>query len=149
MTDGFSIVRPDAVSTERFDTCETSVRKLTEPLDCTEMRLNQVVVDPGEVTTPRTHDDQEEVFVAMTDGQIAIEGDVHDVPNGGIVRVPPEAIRNLLNRTGIFSTAPESSQPHRNLLNRTEDSTHVWLAIGAPPVGTVDDFGAYVVSDEG
>ena len=115
MTDGFSIVRPDAVSTERFDTCETSVRKLTEPLDCTEMRLNQVVVDPGEVTTPRTHDDQEEVFVAMTDGQIAIEGDVHDVPNGGIVRVPPEAIRNLLNRTGIFSTAPEPSQPHRGL----------------------------------
>jgi quercetin dioxygenase-like cupin family protein len=129
MTDGFSIVRPDAVSTEQFDTCETSVRKLTEPLDCTEMRLNQVVVDPGEVTTPHTHDGQEEVFVAMTDGQIAIEGDVHDVPNGGIVRVHPETTRNLLNRT--------------------EDSTHVWLAIGAPPVGTVDDFGAYVVSDDG
>ncbi|WP_327053943.1 cupin domain-containing protein [Halomicrococcus gelatinilyticus] len=124
----FSIVRPSEVPTEQFDTCGTSVRKLTPALECTEMRLNQVVVEPGEVTTPHTHDGQEEVFVATTDGQIDIEGDVHDVAEGGIVRVHADTTRNLLNRT--------------------ENETHVWLAIGAPPVGTVDDFGAYVVDDE-
>jgi len=127
MADGFSIVQPQNVATEQFNTCETAVRKLTEPLGCVEMRVNQVVVEPSEVTTPHTHEGQEEVFVALTDGQISIDGDVHDVPEGGIVRVHPATTRNLLNQT---------------------DATHVWLAIGAPPVGTVDDFGAYVIEDE-
>lgn len=80
-----------------------------------------MLVDPGEVTTPHTHvadgdtPGQEEVFVAMTDGQIAIDGTVHDVDAGGVVRVRPDV--------------------ERNLLNRTDDATHVWLAFGAPPVG--------------
>jgi len=126
--DGYSFVDPNEVPKEEFDTCETAVRKLTEPLGCEELRLNQVIVEPGEVTTPHTHDGQEEVFVAMTDGQIAIEGEVHDVPSGGAVRVHPDTVRNLLNRTG---------------------DTHVWMAVGAPPVGSVDDFGAYVVDDGG
>lgn len=128
MDDGFRIVQPEAVSAEQFNTCETTVRKLTEPLGCTEMGVNQVVVEPGEVTTPHTHEGQEEVFGALTDGQIAIEGEVHDVPAGGIVRVHPDTVRNLRNRT--------------------TDETHVWLAVGAPPVGTVDDFGASVVADD-
>ena len=123
----FSIVEPSSVETEQFQTCETSVHKLTDPLGCTELRLNKVVVEPGEVTTPHTHEGQEEVFVAQTAAQIAIEGEVHDVPEGGIVRVHPDTVRNLLNRT--------------------DDETHVWLAIGAPPVGTVENFGAYVVAD--
>jgi hypothetical protein len=29
-----------------------------------------------------------------------------------------------------------------------DEETHVWLAFGAPPVGTVDDFGAYVLPDD-
>lgn len=127
MADGFSIVHPETVPTDQFNTCETSVRKLTERLGCVEMRVNQVVVEPGEVTTPHTHDGQEEVFVAMTDGQIAIEDDVHDVPAGGVVRVHPDTVRNLLNRT---------------------DEIHRWLAFGAPPVGTVEDFGSYVIATD-
>lgn len=35
----------------------------------------------------------------------------------------------------------------RNLLNETGETRQVWLAFGAPPVGTVDDFGSYVVED--
>ena len=128
MTSAFDVVHPEDVATEQFQTCETAVRKLTGALGCVEMRVNQVIVEPGEVTTPHTHDGQEEVFVAQTDGQIAIEGDVHDVPAGGVVRVHPETVRNLLNRT--------------------EDETHRWLAFGAPPVGTVEDFGAYVLADD-
>ncbi|MFC4360555.1 hypothetical protein ACFO0N_21625 [Halobium salinum] len=128
MTDEFAIVDPDDVEDERFQTCETTVRKLTAPLDATELRANQVLVDPGEVTTPHTHEGQEELFVAMTAGEIEIEGDLHAVPAGGVVRVGPDVVRNLCNRTG--------------------ESTHVWLALGAPPVGSVEDFGAYVVPDE-
>ena len=127
MSDGYAVISPDEVSESRFHTSETTVRKLTEPLGCTELRVNQVVVEPGDVTTPHTHDGQEEVFVAMTDGQITVEGDVHDVPAGGVVRVAPETVRNLSNHT---------------------DATHVWLAFGAPPVGTVEDFGSYVVANE-
>jgi quercetin dioxygenase-like cupin family protein len=128
MENDYNIVKPHQVSTEQFNTCETSVRKLIDPLGCTEMRVNQVIIEPGEVTTPHTHEGQEEVFVAMTNGQIAIEDAVHDVPESGIVHVHPDVVRNLLNQT--------------------EDTTHIWLAFGAPPVGTVDDFGAYVVDDE-
>lgn len=128
MPDAFSIVDPSTVPTEQFDTCETAVRKLTTPLGCEEMRVNQVVVEPGEVTTPHTHEGQEEVFVAMTDGRIAIADEEYDVPAGNVVRVHEDAVRNLLNRSA--------------------DETHVWLAFGAPPVGTVEDFGAYVVPDE-
>jgi quercetin dioxygenase-like cupin family protein len=124
--DGYSIVDPSDVQTEQFNTCETAVRKLTEPLGCTELRLNQVVVEPGEVTTPHTHDGQEEVFVSMDGGQLSLDGEVHDVPAGGVARVAPETVRNLCNHT---------------------DETHVWLAVGAPPVGTVDDFGSYVVEE--
>jgi len=127
MTEGFGIVDPEEIPLEQFNTCETSVRKLTEPLGCSEMRVNQVIIDPGEVTTPHTHEGQEEVFVAMTAGQISIDGEVHDVPQGGIVRVHSDTVRNLLNQT---------------------TDTHVWLAFGAPPVGSVADFGAYVVDDD-
>ncbi|WP_368279750.1 hypothetical protein [Halomarina oriensis] len=51
------------------------------------------------MTTPHTHEGQEEVFVALTEGQIAIEGEVHDVPKGGVVRVHPDVVRNLLNHS--------------------------------------------------
>jgi len=127
MDTGFAIVDPGDVPTERFDTCDVDHRKLTERLGCTETRLNQVVLDPGDVTTPHAHDGQEEVFVALTGGQIAIEGQVHEVPAGGVVRVAPDVVRNLLNES---------------------DRQQVWIALGAPPVGTVDDFGAYVLPDE-
>jgi quercetin dioxygenase-like cupin family protein len=83
VTDDSSIVDPDDVPTDQFQTCETAVRKLTEPPGCTELRVNQVIVEPGEVTTPHTHDGQEEVFVSTNGGQISLAGEVHDVPAGG------------------------------------------------------------------
>jgi hypothetical protein len=33
--------------------------------------------------------------------------------------------------------------PH--LLNRSDEETHRWIAIGAPPVGTTEDFGEYAL----
>ena len=47
MTDAYSAVDPEAAPEESVNTCETTVRKLTEPLGATELRVNQVVVDPG------------------------------------------------------------------------------------------------------
>ena len=126
MSDSFAVVDPTTVPTEEFQTCETAVRKLTERLGCTDLRVNQVLVAPGEVTTPHSHEGQEEVFAAMTAGQIAIDGEVHDVPAGAVVRVHPDTVRNLCNHT---------------------DERHVWLALGAPPVGSVDGFGSYVVEE--
>lgn len=122
--DGFTIIDPNSQPTESFQTCDVAVRKLTEALGCTELRVNQVILEPGDVTTPHSHDGQEEVFVALTNGQIAIEGEVHEVPAGNVVQVASPVVRNLLNHT---------------------DTTHRWLAFGAPPVGTVEDFGAYVL----
>lgn len=122
--DGFAIIDPNSQPTESFQTCDVAVRKLTEALGCTELRVNQVILEPGDVTTPHSHDGQEEVFVALTNGQIAVEGEVHEVPAGNLVRVASPVVRNLLNHT---------------------DATHRWLAFGAPPVGTVEDFGAYVL----
>lgn len=90
------------------------------------MRINQVFLEPGEVTESHTHPGHEEVFYAQTAGQIAIDGDVHDGPAGGLVRVREDVPRNLLNR---------------------DDQRQVWLAIGAPPVGSVEDFGAFERED--
>jgi mannose-6-phosphate isomerase-like protein (cupin superfamily) len=128
MDDGFAFVDPDDVDTETFHTCDVSHRKLTETLGCTEMRVNQVLLAPGDVTTPHAHEGQEEVFVAMTGGRIEVGGETVDVPEGGVVRV--------------------DSEPARSLRNDTDDETHVWLAFGAPPVGTVEDFGSYTIPDE-
>lgn len=125
----FAIVDPDEVPNETFTTGDTDVRKLTEPLGCDEMRVNLVTLEPGEVTRPHTHDGQEEVFVALTDAEIRIDDTRYDVPEGHVVRVAPETVRNLLN-TG-------------------SDSRHRWLALGAPPVGTVENFGAYVLDGNG
>lgn len=47
MNTEFSIVDPHDVPTESFNTCDVSHRKLTETLGCTEMRVNQVIVEPG------------------------------------------------------------------------------------------------------
>ncbi len=127
----FAIADPEEVQKETFDTSDTDIRMLTEPLGCEEMRVNLVTIEPGEVTEPHTHEGQEEVFVALTDGEITIEGTRHDIPQGHVVRVAPETVRNLLN-TG-------------------SDTRHRWLALGAPPVGSTEHFGAYVLAehDEG
>ncbi|EMA26340.1 hypothetical protein [Haloarcula argentinensis] len=126
MVSPYEIIQPAAVPIERLNTCDMEVRKLTGPLGCEEIRVNQVVVEPDSVTTPHTHDGQEEVFVATTGGRISIEGDVYDVPEGGVVRVYPDTVRTLCNHTA---------------------ETHVWLAFVAPPVGTVDNFGNYVIEE--
>ena len=126
MSEDFSVVTPGDVEPESFDTVDLSHRKYTEALGCTDTRVNYLTLEPGEEVTPHAHERQEELFVPLTGGQIEIDGEVYDVPQGGVVRVGPDSIRNVVNRT---------------------DETHTWIMIGAPPVGTLDDFGEYVLPD--
>lgn len=126
MTDDFAVVGPDDVEPERFDTVDVDHLKYTEALGCTDTRVNVVTLAPGEGVTPHAHERQEELFVPLAGGQIEIEGTVHEVPAGGVARVGPEPVRNVVNRT---------------------DEHHTWVMIGAPQAGTIEDFGEYVLPE--
>lgn len=52
----FCVLDPAEVSSERLKTCETTVRKLTESLGCTEPWADQVLVEPANVTASHTCD---------------------------------------------------------------------------------------------
>jgi uncharacterized cupin superfamily protein len=124
----FSVVDPEAIEQERFPESGNRHRKLTEALGCTETRVNTVTLDPGAATTPHAHEQQEEVYVALDGGVVEIDGETYDVAPGGVVRIGPE--------------------PSRSVRNDTNETTQTWVMIGAPPVGTVDDFGEYTVPDD-
>ena len=126
MSEDFSVVVPGDVEPESFDTVNVSHRKYTEALGCTDTRVNYLTLESGEEVTPHAHERQEELFVPLTGGQIEIDGEVYDVPQGGVVRVGPDPIRNVVNRT---------------------DGVHTWIMIGAPPVGTLEDFGEYTLPE--
>jgi quercetin dioxygenase-like cupin family protein len=128
MSDDFAIVQyADLVDAEPFTESQHRYWKLTGALGATDVRVNAVELDPGESLTLHAHERQEELYVAVTDGQVEIEGTVHDVPEGSVVRLGPDPIRGLCNHT---------------------DETHVWVLFGAPPVGTIEDFGEYVLPEE-
>lgn len=122
MTDDFGVVDPETVDREPFPESGIRHRKLTAALGCTEMRVNAVTLDPGESTAPHAHDRQEEVYVALDGGHVRVDGTRHEVPAGGVVRFGPDAVRSVENDA---------------------DEPRTWLMFGAPPLGTVDDFGEY------
>ena len=126
MSDDFAIVDYADVEAEPFTESAVEHRKLTDALGATEMRVNAVELAPGEVLDPHAHERQEEIYVAVTAGQVDIEGEIHDVPEGGVVRLGPDPLRGLCNHT---------------------DETHVWVLFGAPPVGTIEGFGEYVMPE--
>ena len=119
----FAIVNPDDVDAEPFPESGLLHRKLTGPLQCSAMRLNTVTLAPGEQTAPHTHERQEEVYVALDGGHVQLNGNVHELSPRGIVRIAPAVERSVRNDTG--------------------DTDQTWLMIGAPPHGTVEDFGEY------
>ncbi|MEF8820389.1 MAG: cupin domain-containing protein [Haloferacaceae archaeon] len=126
MPDRFAVVDPDNAAEESFPESGIRHRKLTAALGCTETRVNTVTLAPGEATAPHAHERQEEVYVALDGGHVRIDGTHHEVPPGGVVRVGPDPVRSVSN---------ESSEDQR------------WVMLGAPPVGTVEDFGEYRVPD--
>jgi quercetin dioxygenase-like cupin family protein len=90
--------------------------------------VNSVTLDPGEATAPHGHERQEEIYVALDGGTVVLDGESHRVPEGGVVRIGPEANRSVRN---------DGDAPQR------------WLMVGAPPHGAVDDFGEYRMPDGG
>lgn len=128
MSDDYEIVDYRELESDRFPVSGVEHWKLTEALEATDMRVNVVSLRPGESVAEHTHERQEEIYVTTTGGQVELEGEMHEVPEGGVVRVGPDALRRVVNET--------------------DDETHVWVMFGAPPVGTVDDFGEYQVPDE-
>lgn len=123
MTGDFSVVDLERIEQEPFPESGNRHRKLTAPLGCTEMRVNTVTLEPGDATAPHAHERQEELYVALDGGHVEIDGTSHEVAPGGLVRVGPDAVRSVRNETA------------------SDDQT--WIMCGAPPVGTVDDFGEY------
>jgi quercetin dioxygenase-like cupin family protein len=123
MPETFEIVDLEAVAEEPFPESGLLHRKLTDPLGCTEMRVNAVTLRPGQATAPHSHDRQEEVYVALDGGQVQVDGTKRAVGPRGIVRIGPEAVRSIRNGS--------------------DDERETWLLFGAPPHGTVDDFGEY------
>ncbi|AUX08113.1 hypothetical protein AArcSl_0460 [Halalkaliarchaeum desulfuricum] len=129
MSDEYTVVDPDEIEPDQFPESGLNHRKLTEALGATEMRVNVIRLSPGDVTGYHRHERQEEVFVLLSGpGRARIGGDLVDVPKWGVVRVP--------------------SETPRQLLNDAEEGEAVWLMLGAPTVGTVEDYGEYVVVDE-
>lgn len=126
----FAVVDIGTVETEPFPESGVHHAKLTEPLGAEEMRVNTVTLDPGQIVGYHTHERQEEIYVCVDGpGQVFVDGDLHEVPEGGVVRFGPEVPRQVLNTT--------------------DSATHVWVMLGAPPLGTVEDFGEYQVADGG
>lgn len=130
MPEGFSIVDISDIDEEPFPESGVLHAKLTEPLGAEEMRVNKVSLSPGQTVGYHTHERQEEIYVCIEGpGEVFIDGEVYEVPQGGVVRLSPEVPRQVLNTS--------------------ESDTHVWVMFGAPMVGTVEDFGEYQVATGG
>lgn len=128
MAEEFAIVDYESLDSERFPESGVEHWLLTEPLGATDLRVNVIRLAPGEAVGPHYHEQQEEVFVPLTDGRIAIADETYEVSVGEVVRVGPE--------------------PVRSLRNETTDETQLWVVFGAPPVGTIEDYGEYRLPDE-
>ena len=104
MSEDFSVVVPGDVEPESFDTVNVSHRKYTEALGCTDTRVNYLTLEPGEEVTPHAHERQEELFVPLTGGQIEIDGEVYDVPQGWgrACRPRPDPERRQSNRRNPY-----------------------------------------------
>lgn len=89
---------------------------LTEALGLEKMRSNVWFLSPGDAMSRHRHGTQEELYVQLRGpGRMWIDDELLDVPQGTVVRVPPETERQVLNDT---------------------EGEHVWLIIGVPPVAS-------------
>ncbi|EMA09559.1 hypothetical protein SAMN05443574_13910 [Haloarcula vallismortis] len=102
--------------------------KLTQRLECTELRVNAITPEPGQATAPHSHERQEAVYVALNGGYVQIGESITDVAPGGVVRIAPD--------------------PLRSIRNEGPDTPQTWLLFGSPPVGIIEDFGEYTMPDE-
>lgn len=128
MAEDFAVVDLEDVEQEPFPESGLLHRKLTEALGCTELRVNAITLGPGQATAPHSHKRQEEIYIALDGGQVKIGEAIHSVGPGGVVRIGPD--------------------PTRSVRNESTNKSQTWLMLGAPPTGTIEDFGEYTIPDE-
>lgn len=116
MSDGYSMIQMDDVEPVPSAKSGTRHVDLVEALGCTEMRPKVWYLSPGDAMSFHRQTEQEEFYYVLEGpGRIKIGADeeIHDVPAGTAIRIPPETPRQVLNDT---------------------EGEHVWLVVGAPPV---------------
>ncbi len=88
---------------------------LTTALELTEMRGRLWSLDPGDAVGLHRQTVQEELFIQLSGpGRMRLGDEYRDVPEGAMVRVPPETPRQVINDT--------------------DEGPHVWVVLAAPPV---------------
>jgi quercetin dioxygenase-like cupin family protein len=129
MASEYEIVDPASIDREAFPESGVAHAKLTAALGAEAVRVNQVRVEPGEVVGYHTHATQEEVYICQDGpGEVYLDGTHREVPEGAVLRIAPSVPRQVLN---------------------TGEEPATWIMVGAPPVGTREDFGEYQVAEGG
>jgi quercetin dioxygenase-like cupin family protein len=91
MTDGFSSVRIDFETPERF----VSLRRA---LGVESLGINQLTLEPRERGRIHRHHRQEELYLVLAGTlTIVIEGEPHELRAGELARVAPNVRRQLVN----------------------------------------------------
>lgn len=114
MTNDYGMI--DVTEAERTPSASSGTDHvdLTAALGCTEMRPKLWELSPGDAMSYHRQREQEELYYVLRGpARIRIGDERMDVPEGTVIRIPPETPRQVFNDT---------------------DEEHRWLIIGAPPV---------------
>lgn len=115
MPDEFSRVNVREVEPTPSSVSGTPQVDIGEALNCEQMRPRMWYLSPGDALSHHRQTEQEEFyFVLEGPGRIKIDGELHDVPEGAALRIPPETPRQVLHDG--------------------DEGQHVWLIVGAPAV---------------
>lgn len=117
-TDAYSMIVVDEAERTPSKASGTDHVDLVSELGCTEMHPKMWYLRPGDAMSYHRQNQQEELYyVAEGPGRMKIAGELMDVPEGAVVRIPPDTPRQVFNDQ--------------------KKGEHVWLIIGAP--ATEDD----------
>lgn len=121
----YDIIHPDDLDPEPAPVSGVERTDLTRPLGCMELAARIWYLDPGEAIAHHKHERQEEFYYLVEgDGRMKIAGEKMDIPEGSVIRLPPETPRQVFNDT---------------------DHRHEWLIIAAP---RIDNDGTIITEDE-
>lgn len=113
MADDYSRVDFDGTEPTPSEHSGTPRVSLTDALGLEEMRANVWYLSTGDAMSRHTEPVQEELYLVLSGpGQMRIDDEELEIPEGEAVRVPPETERQVYNDT---------------------DREHVWAIVGAPP----------------
>jgi uncharacterized cupin superfamily protein len=113
MPDGYEMLHVDDVDPEPSQKSGTPNLNFAELLGCEKLRPRMWFVEPGNHRKRyHTHVEQEEFYYVLSGpGRMHIAGETHTIPEGTVIRIPPDTPRKTFNDT---------------------DEEHVWLVVGAP-----------------